>query len=128
MDSNFKYIKSFTFLTKLPKDKEDEIVDVFIELAKDDSKYLVEIAIPKFLFDQIERDKINFVKLTFPIIFVREPKPEIIAEALERYTSEEEDAFWLKFYYLSLDIKLNSLIKDMNYYVTLKGINIGAFF
>ena len=30
--------------------------------------------------------------------------------------------------HLKLDLKLNSLIKDMNYYVTLKGINIGAFF
>ena len=62
----------------------------------------------------MERDKTNFVEPTFLIIFVRELKLEIIAEALEAYASDEEDAFWLKFYYLLAEFTIEDLNKGVS--------------
>jgi hypothetical protein len=102
-------VKSFRFMGGVPTDIYKGIVDVFVTLEGDDFEYWVEIATPQALSFHMEKSKENFLKPGYPCIIVRELTTLVIREALEAFVVDKEDAFWLKFYHLTVEWNINDL-------------------
>ena len=102
-------VKSFSFIGGIPTDIYNGIVDVFVTLEDDDFEYWVEIATPKALSYHMEKNKQNFIEPGYPCIIVNELTPVVIREALEAFAVEQEDAFWLKLYHLTVEWNINDL-------------------
>lgn len=95
----------------LPDDIYNGKVDVFVtlELEDGDFEYWVEVTTPQALSSEMEETNRNFVKPGYPFIIVRELTLMVIRETLEAFAAEKEDAFWLKFYHLTVEFDINDL-------------------
>jgi hypothetical protein len=102
-------VKSFCFMGGVPTDIYNDTVDVFVTLEGDDFEYWVEITTPQALSFHMEKNKENFIEPGYPCIIVRELTPLVIREALEAFTVDKEDAFWLKLYHLTVEWNINDL-------------------
>jgi len=68
-------------------------VDVFVE-NEDGYTYTIIVSTPGDLLDQMEQEKINFIRPDVPRIFVKKLTEEIVAEAIRTYAAN--DGYWLK--------------------------------
>lgn len=102
-------VKSFSFMGGRPKDQKNGIVDIFVTLENDDFEYWVEVATPQALSFSMDKEGKNFLEPAYPYIIVRELTPVIIREALEEFVSDKDDAFWLKLYHLTVELKIDDL-------------------
>lgn len=102
-------VKSFSFVGGVPSDIYNGIVDVFVTLEDDDFEYWVEIATPQALSFHMKKNKENFMGPGYPYIIVQELSPSVIREALEAFAVDQEDAFWLKLYHLTVEWNINDL-------------------
>lgn len=105
-----KKVKNFSFRGGMLTDIHDGIVDIFVTLEDDDFEYWVEVATPQGLSSMMEKYQENFIEPAFPRITVRELTTSVIREALDFFTVDKEDAFWLKIYHLPIEFNM----KDLN--------------
>ena len=114
-----RYIE-ISFPTSLDniKDTKNDNIDVFIKL-EDGNSYTVTVSTPQNYYSFMEKEHINFIPAMPPDIIVKELTETNIRDAIQTYC--EEDAFWLKLYYLLgirndvFDIqKMNNVIQEMN--------------
>lgn len=99
------------------KDIYDDNIDVFVEL-DDGMSYTMVVTTPKFFYSYMDKEGINYIPASPPEIIVRSLTEENIKSAVESYV--ENNAYWLKLYYLAgeeegaFDIKLmNQRIDDI---------------
>jgi len=85
------------------------IIDIFVTLEGNDFEYWVEIATPQALSSHMKKNKENFIEPGYPCIIVHELTPLVTREALEVFTVDKEDAFWLKLSHLTIEWNINDL-------------------
>jgi hypothetical protein len=73
-------------------------IDVFVEL-EDGMEYTMVVTTPKFYYTYMDKENINYIPASPPDIIVRCLTKDNIQQAIESYI--EEDAYWLKLYYLA---------------------------
>lgn len=93
------------------EDVHNDNIDVFVEL-EDGMKYTIVVTTPKFYYTYMDKEGIDFIPASPPDVIVRTLTKENIQNALETYL--EDDAYWLKLYYLSGDTEGAFDIKMMN--------------
>lgn len=93
-------INKIEFPTPLSEiaDIENDNLDVFIEL-EDGFSYNVVVSTPKNLIWYMEKENLNYIPAAPPDIIVKSLTENNIIEAIKNYA--QDDAFWLKLYYLS---------------------------
>jgi hypothetical protein len=77
-------------------------IDVTVEL-KDGSRYVVIIATPSNLEYLMNKDKMNYLEIGYPIIIVKQLTKAIIVEAIKAYV-KESDGYWLKLHHFAGNI------------------------
>jgi len=93
-------IKKISYPTSLEKieDIEDDNIDVFVEL-DDGMVYTMTVCTPKNFYKYMNKEGIEYIPAMPPDIIVRRLTEENITKALQTYI--EDDAYWLKLYYLA---------------------------
>lgn len=79
-------------------DKENDNIDVFIEL-EDDSKITIVVSTPENLISQMNKENVNYLTAPQPEIIVKPLTHENIKMAIEEYA--DGDAFWLKLLFVA---------------------------
>lgn len=91
------------------KDIYNDNIDIFVEL-DDGITYTIVVTTPKFFYSYMDKEGLNYIPASPPEIIVRSLTVENIRSAVESYL--ENNAYWLKLYYLAgemegtFDIKL----------------------
>lgn len=85
-------VKRIEFAHEITDPHRDNL-DVFVE-NEDGSTYTIVVSTPGDLVDQMEQEKINFIRPEAPKIIVKELTEPIVREAIEAYA--EDDGYWLK--------------------------------
>src|SRR6476660_2260429 len=83
-------------------------VDVFVE-NEDGYTYTIVVSTPGDLVDQMEQEKINFIRPNTPQIIVKKLTEPIVREAIEAYA--KNDGYWLKLCQFGDDIDISVLNK-----------------
>jgi len=106
-------IRFFSSLSDI-EDVFDGNLDVSIKLKNHPHSYNVTVATPKNLSSLIKNEGNNFLSVGTPMIIVEKLTEDIITRALTSY-AEEDDAYWLKFYAASLDVKTLDVLENRYY-------------
>ncbi|MGO0060739.1 hypothetical protein ACTID9_12125 [Brevibacillus fluminis] len=80
------------------EDIENDNIDVFIE-AEDGLTYTLVITTPKYLFSYMDKEGVDFIPAAPPEVIVKNLSKEVIEKAIKTYL--EDDAYWLKLYFLA---------------------------
>jgi hypothetical protein len=83
-------------------------LDVFVE-NEDGYTYTIIVSTPGDLVDQMEQEKMNFIRPDTPKIIVKKLVEPIIREAIEAYA--ENNGYWLKLCQFGDDIDISVLNK-----------------
>ncbi|MED0673645.1 hypothetical protein [Aneurinibacillus aneurinilyticus] len=105
-----KNIEFPTPLSQIPDIKDDN-VDVFVEL-DDGFTYTLVVSTPKNLETLMERENTKYLPATSPMIIVKEITEDNIRKALDTYL--ENNAYWLKLYFLAGEFELDILENMLN--------------
>lgn len=97
-----------TALSKI-KDISDDNIDVLVTL-EDGNTYVVVVTTPKNFYDYMERNEIDYF-CGVPEIVVKTLTADNIERAITAYA--ENDAYWLKTYYLAGVIGIETLDREM---------------
>jgi hypothetical protein len=100
-------IKRIEFAHEITDPHMDNL-DVFVE-NEDGYTYTIVVSTPGDLVDQMEQEKINFIRPDTPKIIVRKLTEPIVREAIEAYA--ENDGYWLKLCQFGDDIDISVLNK-----------------
>lgn len=100
-------IKRIEFAHEITDPQMDNL-DVFVE-NEDGYTYTIVVSTPGDLVDQMEQEKINFIRPDTPKIIVRKLTESIVREAIEAYA--ENDGYWLKLCQFGDDIDISVLNK-----------------
>ena len=82
------------------EDIENDNIDVFVEL-EDGVTYTMVVSTPKNYYWYMDKEELDYIPPSPPDIIVRSLTKENITKAIEAFA--EEDAYWLKLYFLSGD-------------------------
>ncbi len=93
-------INNITYPTPLSyiKDIENDNIDVFVEL-EDGITYTVVVSTPKNLIWYMDKEEMDYINPSPPLVMVRTLTEDNIRKALESFA--EKDAYWLKLYHLA---------------------------
>jgi hypothetical protein len=91
------------------KDIEDGNVDVFVNL-DDGHEYVLIVATQKNLLTIMNNNEMDFLAPGIPFIVVKKLTKELIEMAIKAFA--EEDAYYLKFYAATFDIKTLNVLKE----------------
>ena len=100
-------IKRIEFAHEITDPHMDNL-DVFVE-TEDGYTYTIVVSTPGDLVDQMEQEKINFIRPDTPKIIVKKLTEPIVREAIEAYA--EDDGYWLKLCQFGDDIDISVLNK-----------------
>ena len=100
-------IKKIQFAHEITDPHMDNL-DVFVE-SEDGYTYTIVVSTPGDLVDQMEQEKINFIRPNTPKIIVKKLTEPIVREAIEAYA--ENDGYWLKLCQFGDDIDISVLNK-----------------
>lgn len=100
-------IKRIEFAHEITDPHVDNL-DVFVE-NEDGYTYTIVVSTPGDLVDQMEQEKINFIRPDTPKIIVKKLTEPIVREAIEAYA--ENDGYWLKLCQFGDDIDISVLNK-----------------
>ncbi len=108
-------IKKITFPTELVEvnDITNDNIDVFVEL-EDGNTYTMVVITPKNILQLMEFDNKDYFVAGSPMIIVKELTYDSVYSALRSFC--EDEAYWLKEYYLSGSFSiglLNKMVKDL---------------
>ncbi|MBY9079567.1 hypothetical protein D3C75_543290 [compost metagenome] len=116
-------VKRINYPTDLSiiKDKEDDNIDVFVEL-EDGSSITLVISTPNNLLSQMEGEQLNYMFAPMPDIIVKSLTPVNIQEAIEMYA--EKDAFWMKVLFaISIDRNVINMDRINEFFQEIKHLN-----
>lgn len=91
------------------EDIEDGNVDVFVNL-DDGHEYVLIVATQKNLLTIMNNNEMDFLAPGIPFIVVKKLTKELIEMAIKAFA--EEDAYYLKFYAATFDIKTLNVLKE----------------
>jgi hypothetical protein len=74
-------------------------IDVTVEL-KDGSKYVVTLTTLNHLQYKMEKNKMNYLGVGYPMIIVKSLTKDIIIETIKSYV-KKNDGYWLKLYHFA---------------------------
>ena len=92
--NNIKYPTSLSTV----KDIENGNIDVFVEL-EDGITYTVVVSTPPNLIWYMDKEEMDYITPSPPLVMVRTLTEDNIRKALESFA--EKDAYWLKLYHLA---------------------------
>lgn len=92
--TNIKFPIYFSNIEEIENDN----IDVFVEL-EDGMSYTLVISTPKNYYWYMDKEGLNYIPPSPPDIIVRSLTEENIRKAIEAFA--ENDAYWMKLYYLS---------------------------
>lgn len=80
------------------EDVNNDNIDVFVEL-EDGMSYTMVITTPKYYYEYMDKERLDYIPASPPEIIVRRLTKENIRKAIETYV--EDNAYWLKLYFLA---------------------------
>ncbi|MGZ0052285.1 hypothetical protein [Brevibacillus gelatini] len=80
------------------EDIENDNIDVFIE-TKDGFTFSLAVTTPKYLISYMDKENMDFIPAAPPEIIVKKLTKEVIEKVIKTYI--EDDAYWLKLYFLA---------------------------
>ena len=103
-------VKNIIFPTSLEKieDIKNDNIDIFVEL-ENGWTYTMVVATPLNLLSLMKKDSKDFLNPSGPFIIVSKLTKDIIHRAIKEYA--QNDAYWLKVYYLSTEFDIGTLDK-----------------
>ena len=101
-------VKSIKFLNEV-KDVLDAAANISVKL-EDGLTYFVVVATTKYLLTVMDGEKSDFLPPGKPMIIVKKLTQEVIEKTIEAYV--EDDAFCLKLFDASLDVKTLDVLRD----------------
>ena len=102
-----------TELTEV-NDITNDNIDVFVEM-EDGNTYTLIVTTPLNIMQLMEKDNLDYLQPGPPMIIVKELTFDAIDSAVKAFS--EDNAYWLKEYYVSGNFEinvLNKLINDIN--------------
>ncbi|RNB50741.1 hypothetical protein EDM57_22670 [Brevibacillus gelatini] len=80
------------------EDIENDNIDVFIE-TEDGFTFSLVVTTPKYLNSYMDKENMDFIPAAPPEIIVKKLTKEVIEKVIKTYI--EDDAYWLKLYFLA---------------------------